>query len=560
MQTKNFQTTTANIPTYWIWIVIGITFLAFSSAIGNDFVNWDDETYLINNTYIRDLSWNGIKKLFTEPIGEYSVYRPLTYVSYMIEYALWELNPKGYHFVSVLLHLINTYLVYQLILSLTKQPLLALFVALFFGIHPMRVESVAWILARVDPLYGCFFLLGSLQYLKYIAKNNWKNLVLTFVFFLGAIFSKPAAVVFPAVLCAIDFYYRRGLTIKVIVEKIPFFLASIAFGLYTMKVQKEAISDLSTAFTLLDRFFISSYAVAYYIISLFLPFNLNLTNPLPTKVNNLLPMTYYIAPLFLAVCVGAIFYFKQHRHFLLFAFALFLINVGLVIQIIPYGQAVVADRYSYLAHIALFLAVGYILQTLLTTKKEWKPSIQIGVVVFAIFCTFQTFTQNKVWANSATFWTYRLTNDREDYFAYFGRGNYYYSQNNIEAALADFQKAASFNRPNGALYNNLGFCYYLKGDYNKALQWFMRATQYTPQDAEAHNNKGNALYMLKDFNAAIQAYNTTLQLNPNHLTAMEFRGLSYLNLQQKEQACKDLQTASQLGNAEAGQYWQQYCK
>jgi tetratricopeptide (TPR) repeat protein len=271
-------------------------------------------------------------------------------------------------------------------------------------------------------------------------------------------------------------------------------------------------------------------------------------------------MTYYLAPIFLAACMGVIFYFKQHRHFLLFAFVLFLINVGLVIQIIPYGQAVVADRYTYLAHIALFLAVGYVLQTLLATKKEWRPSIQIALVVFIFFCIFKTFTQNKVWANSATFWTYRLTNDKEDYFTYFGRGNYYYSQNNIEAALADFQKAASFNRPNGALYNNLGFCYYLKGDYNNALQWFVRATQYTPQDAEAHNNKGNALYMLKDFNSAIQAYNTTLQLNPKHLAAMEFRGLSYLNLQQKEQACKDLQTAAQLGNAEAGQYWQQYCK
>jgi tetratricopeptide (TPR) repeat protein len=548
------------LPVYWIWVIVGLTALTFANAIGYDFVNWDDDTYLVKNLAIRDLSWQGIKNLFSTPIGEYNIYRPLIYLGYAIEYALWGLNPKGYHLVSILMHLFNIFLAFRLVKLLTDQINLALFAALFFAVHPMRVESVSWILARVDPQYGLFFLLGLINYVYYLQKSKINYLVYAFLLFSASLLSKPSAVVFPVVLLLVDYFQGRKIDIKMVVEKVPFFLLSLAFGLFTIKVQSGTAGVFEQYFSILDRFFIACYAITFYVYTVLLPINLSILVPLPTKIDNLLPTAYYFTPLILVFLTFLVWYFDKHRKFVIFGLGFFLVNIALVIQIVPYGQVIVADRYTYLSHISLFLLLGYALFEFNKLYPKLRNYVGALVFAFAVVCVGMTFWRNQIWRNSRTLWSDVIDKNPTYYLPYAGRGGYYYERGNYDAALADYKKAVSFKPNNGSVYNNTGLCYYIAKDYKRALENFSVAIQYDTKDAEIFNNLGNAYYMLQDYKEAIKIYDKVLQLNQQHASAYHYRGLCHALSGNKMQACADFQQALSLGNAESARNIESFCK
>ena len=214
----------------WIYAfaAVVITAIAFFPSLSNGFTNWDDEVYVINNENIREFSWEKIKYWF----GAYhhGNYHPLTMVSYMWEYSISELNPSIYHINNYILHLLNTALVFFFIYKLTDKKEVAIIVATLFGVHPMHVESVAWISERKDLLYSVFYLSTLIVYLGYKHSPDWKKYLLLLVLFVASLLSKSAAVVLPIVLLLIDYYQQRKLTIKLIIEKIPLFALSIVFG------------------------------------------------------------------------------------------------------------------------------------------------------------------------------------------------------------------------------------------------------------------------------------------------------------------------------------------
>ncbi len=554
------QATQAKWGKYGIWLVLALTFLAFANAIGNDFVNWDDDTYLVKNPVIKDLSWEGIKRIFTVPIGEYNIYRPLIYLGYAVEYALWGLNPKGYHLTSILLHLACVFFTFRFIKLLTNQVYVALFTALFFAIHPMRVESVTWILARVDPQYGLFFLLGLINYLYYRSKEQRSYLVYAFIWFALSLLSKPSAVVFPVVLVLIDYWQQRQLTARMIIEKVPFFLASLAFGLFTVKVQSGTAGDFSQFFSLVDRFFIVCYALSFYIYTSLVPYPLSILNNLPNKVDGLLPTIYYFSPL-VPLLVGAlVFYFKNYRREIIFCLATFVVHLGLVIQIIPYGQAVVADRYTYLPHISLFLLLFWAMQ-------EWgkhKPNLQgyFYTLIAATTLTFMglTFFRNQIWRNSFALWSDAIAKNPNYYLPYAARGNYHYERGNYAAALPDFEKAVSFEPKSSSVYSNMGLYYYNNRQYMTALKYFLIAIKFAHKDGEVFYNLGNTYYMLQDYAQAVKAYDKAILLIPTHPMAHQYRGLCHLAMQNATQGCADLQKAADLGNVAAAENKKQFCK
>ena len=303
-------------PGIWMLFIAGITALVFSPMLGNGFTNWDDEGYILANGLLRGPDWKGI---FTQQVV--GNYHPLTILSLALNYALTELNPFSYVLFNLLLHVTNTLLVFYFIWILSeKKTWIAVFTALLFGLHPMHVESVAWISERKDVLYTLFFLLSLIQYWRYLNAGKILNYWLSFIFFILSIVSKPAAIVLPLVLFLLDYWKGRSfnrtafresrLWRKVIIEKIPFFIVSVAFAVITLKIQSQTAVAGLDVYPLWMRLFFAFYVVMIYCFRFFIPYPLAAFHPYPDPEN--LSPAILLSPLFGIALV--IFLWKQRKN------------------------------------------------------------------------------------------------------------------------------------------------------------------------------------------------------------------------------------------------------
>src|SRR5687767_5435337 len=224
------------VPNWHIPLILIITFIIYIPALSAGFVNWDDPDYVENNHLIRDIS--RLPELLTTSVQ--GNHHPLTMFSLALNFVISGDNAWSYHLFNIVFHLINCFLVYRLALLLTKNNILVAFVtSLLFAIHPLHVESVAWITERKDVLYALFFLAGHISFIKYLDSNSKKQYWLTLLFVVLSLLSKPAAVIFPVSLLCIDVLRRRQFSFKLITEKIPFFIPAILMGLLTISAQKD---------------------------------------------------------------------------------------------------------------------------------------------------------------------------------------------------------------------------------------------------------------------------------------------------------------------------------
>ena len=236
----------------WIWFALALVLVAiftvYSRALRFDFVDWDDTAYIVNNEDIKKLSWDNLKLFFTKfYVGNY---QPVTILSYAVEYKFVKYSASLYHFNNILLHALNTCLVFVLIRKISpRNAVVALITAAFFAVHPMHVESVAWVAERKDMLYSFFLLLALIMYTDYIRLKQSKYLIYSALFFVLSCMCKSAAVIFPVLMLLIDYYSivdyysNRKYMWKMILQKIPFFAISVVFGIVAINSQKSAASE-----------------------------------------------------------------------------------------------------------------------------------------------------------------------------------------------------------------------------------------------------------------------------------------------------------------------------
>ena len=213
-------------------LIIILTAVSFSPSLNNDFVNYDDTRFILNNKFIRGLSFENIKDIFTRIKYEMQ-YIPCVWLTFAIEYSVWELWAPGYHAVNLAFHLANSLLVFYFILRLTKSVPAAFVVGILFGIHPLHVESVAWVTERKDVLSTFFFLTSLICYVSYVQSKNKTLFIFSILIFILGILSKPMVVTLAIIIVLIDYLLRRPLKKDVLLEKIPFFLPSLAIGIVT---------------------------------------------------------------------------------------------------------------------------------------------------------------------------------------------------------------------------------------------------------------------------------------------------------------------------------------
>jgi protein O-mannosyl-transferase len=541
--------------------VVAATVIAFWPAIHNGFTNWDDPQYVSDNYGIRDLSADNLTKMFTKPLA--GNYQPLTILSYALDYRFWKRDPKGYHITNVVLHVLCTLAVFWLVLLLARSAAAATVASLFFGIHPLHVESVAWISGRKDVLYTLFYLLACIFYARWIAGGRKRPVAYAgaLLCFALSLLSKAMAVTLPAALALIDWHHSKSVRWRRwAVELLPFLALSAVFGVTAIVMQREekAIQEFAL-FPVHERILFAFYAVQDYLVRAIVPVKLSAIYPYPDRIGGALPAAYYLAPVLVAAVAALVIWSLRRTREVAFGMLFFLANVALVLQLIPVGNAIVADRYTYLS----FVGFGFILGTGFHRSAR-SPSVMraLGIVgvVAAVSLTVATRARCEVWKDSIHLWNDTLSkypnvslayNNRalsymtrgdydlaladlgkalsiypDYYHALLNRGNIAYLRRQYDSALADLERAVKL-RPSGAgAWNGLGVIHFAQGAHEKALEEFSRAIELYPDYAEAYLNRANLLSLMRRFDRAIPDYDAYLAREPANGQAYYWRGLA----------------------------------
>ena len=576
-----------------------LTFFCFSYTLQNEFTNWDDDYYVTNDPYIKALTPHNLKVIFTEDITKNN-YHPLCMLSLAINYHFSQLNPQAYYLTNIIIHILNVILVFFLVLQLCTllkveengKLFIAGFSALFFGIHPMHVESVSWIAERKDVLYAFFYLSGLICYLSYISTQKWKWYWATFFLFIASCLSKPMAVVFPLSLLCLDFLLNRPLNKKLVTEKILFFLVSLICGGAAFYTQNKtgAIADFGVL-TIAERIMYASYGYVMYMAKLFNPTYLSTFYPYPYRyLNGNLPAIYYAAP-YIAISVPAVLlylaYKKDRSYFRVaaFGFGFFTANVIFVLQFISVGAAIMADRYSYVAYAGLFFMITYFLYEIIKQAPTMRAILTVALFIPSGWLARLSYQRTYVWHDSKSL----LSDAIEKYpyralLSYKWLGNYYAEKGQLDSALANYNILAQLHAADAKVYENMGKIYTQKKDYTSAMAAFDAAAQapdkkhgrntgitgspaqVLPQNAMPLQNKkidpsvekkvaekGFEFLQKQQFDAALEQYNVLIELNPNNAYYYFYRGVAHFSKSNTDKAIADWSVAVKFNVKEVQQ-------
>lgn len=590
VRTKGEPGRTDAVPGRWrrrvgVGLVVAITALLYLPALDNGFTNWDDDKQVVANPVIRDLSAEGLNRIFSS--FTVSLYQPLTSLVFAVQYRFFELDPRVYHTVNVLLHLANILLVYVLVRSLSQRTAIALIVAALFAIHPLQVEVVAWVSSLSILLSTSFYLGGLIVYLAYAKSGRMWHLAMVWGLFLLALLAKSSAATLPLVLVVIDLYLGRRPVRRVLLEKAPFVLLSIVFGAIAVYARGGAghLQDFALRYSLLERVCIVCYSCLWYVGKLLWPANLSVFYPFPSKADGWLPALFYLAPLVLVALAVGIWFSGRHRRLLAFAALFMVASLVLVIQVVPISELMVCDRYAYVPCVGLFFLVGTLVVRIASRSRISKTAALTGLAVVMVLLLYATFRRIAVWKDSLTLWNDVISKRTDLWVAWLNRGLAEAEAGRHEAAIADFDRALQLNPRSDLAWNNRGGCHAYLGRWQEALADFDRAVEARPKGdylinrGMAKQKMGDPAGAIADFSAAIEGdaanvralceradayraieqwgramadYEAVLRLHPAHAQATFWLGAVRLQTGATEQAVRLLTRAIDLGCPDLG--------
>lgn len=523
--------------------ILLLTFLVFRPGLSNGFVLWDDDKYIQNNALIMSID---LKALFSGYVM--GNYHPLTMLVYAIGYQLFGLDATGYHTISLLLHLSNVLLVFFAVFHLAGKSIVALVAALFFGIHPMHVESVAWASELKDLLYCFFFLASYIFYLRYLKEQQKKKFLYYSLFvFLLALLSKAMAVSLPLVLLLTDYFKERKLTRQTVLEKLPFFALAIVFGIVAVMAQKSLGATESTVFPWPQRFLFAGYAYLTYLVKLLFPFQLSSYYPYPVKPGASIPLLYYFYLPFVLALTACTIYFLRTSRKIIFGLGFFTATILLVLQLLPVGDTIMADRYTYIPSIGIFYLAGEGFYWL--WNRNQKTVSLLLTAVFLIFFSVQTVARCRVWQDGLSLWNDVIGKYQIIPAAYYNRGIYFFNQNQDKEALSDFNKAIELKPDYADAYNNRGSVFLRQGKLTEALDDLSKAVLFNRNLAQAYFNRGYIYFQDKKYDEAYKDYTKVIELKPDQAQlaiVYNLRALLLMNQKKYPESLSDFNKAIEL--------------
>lgn len=525
--------------------IVLLTLFAFSTAINNNFVNWDDDRNFTENQHITSLNdtnfWSNTKEIFTSRV--IGGYNPLTIFTFALDKKFHGFeNPSAWHLENVLLHLLCTFLVFFIARKLGLKLFGAALVAILFGIHPMRVESVAWVTERKDVLFGSFYLMAFLYYLKYIREEKKKSyLAIIWVCFILSLFSKIQAVILPISMVLADYYFDGKLDFKKILRKAPFFLASFAFGILgILFLDEQGSLETNNSFAGIQRLFVGSWQYTVYLVKSVFPYRLSPLYPYPASM----PWYFYLSFLSFIGSAALMFVaYKKQWKVVFFGLGFFIANVFFLLQILGAGQGFLADRFTYIAYLGLFFIFAYYLENATESFPKFKMGIYIACGIILAGYAFMTFNQNKIWKDSGTLWTHVLKYYTKSTLPYGNRANFYRDNGQKVKALADYNNRIKLKQDDAGVFNSRGRLYFNssnKDTLQLALNDYNKAIELEPSEAEYWVNLGATYAKLGDFNSSLKNLNKGIELNPNFVNAYLNRSVIHNTLGNYEPALSDI--------------------
>lgn len=470
-------------------IIALLTLIAYWPVFQNGFVNWDDPYYVYKNEVIARLNMKTIKTLFSTETVVMGNWHPLTMISLAMDRAVWGLNPLGYHLTNVIIHIFNSFLAGYLVLQLFGKKYAALICALAFALHPLHIESVAWITERKDVLFTFFYFLAWICWNQADTKKSYYLLAL--VFFSAACLSKAMAVTLPVILALTEYLKARNTRI---LSLIPFLILAVIFGLTGISAQKSAEAlSYQDHYIWFDNVQIAGYGIWFYLMKLIFPWPLSAFYPYPLKMDSGLPPEFLAGFILSVILVISIIFLlvKRERNFVFFA-GFFLITVFPVIQLIPLGEAMAADRYMYLSSWAVFAGVTLGILHLGERFNLSVKSLLILPVVMLGAWTFLIWKRLPVWESGKTLWEDVIAQYPDQYFAWNNLGTLYYDTKEYDSAIPVFQQVLKLNPEYKDGHNNLGTIYATREQYDSAVYHFSRAVEIDSGYTAALFNLGYA--------------------------------------------------------------------
>ena len=553
---------------FFIYLVLTLaTLVAYEPLRHNDFVGYDDNIYVTQNSHVKNgLAPDSVVWAFTKPLS--SNWHLLTVLSHMLDCQLFGLNPLWHHMTNLLFHIANTLLLFLILKKMTGAIWCSGFVAAAFALHPLHVESVAWVAERKDVLSSFFWMLTIAAYIRYVERPAVGRYVLVFLAFALGLMAKPMLVTLPFVLLLLDYWplnrfslikrYRernvRQLSLqRLIAEKIPLFLLAGVSSAITYVVQQSTGAMVAIERTPLNhRIFNTLVSYIHYLVKMIYPIDLAVLYPHPGKSMAMWqPIVCFVV---LGVILLVVIYFGRRHRYLVVGWLWYLGTLVPVIGLVQVGRQAMADRYTYLPSIGIFIMVAWGANVLLAKYQLRKIVLGVSAGVVLTIWLICARVQVSYWQDSLTLYEHALSVTKNNYTMYYNYGyelekqgiieesilNYkeairiapYYSkalsnlggqlckQGKLNEAVKYLERTLQINPNHAKAHNNLGVVFVRQGKYDEAIVHYQQAIKADPNNAKLYYNLGKAFQVQKKFDKAIVHFKEALRIEPGHLEAM----------------------------------------
>lgn len=575
------------------------TALVFARCAFHDFVNWDDMELVTDNPLVHRLTWDSVAAMFTS--FRLNTYIPLTLLTFAVEHRLFGLNPMPFHVTNIVLHVANVALAWRLARELAggRAPV-ALVTAALFALHPLRVESVAWVTERKDVLYTLFYFSAALAYVRHLRTGRTAPWAASLVLFGLSILSKGVAVTLPAVLLLVHWRLGFPLDRRALLRLAPFACLSMAGAAAAFAAQRSFSPDLSApAFLPHLRPVIGAYVLVRYLGLVAWPVGLSCVYPYhdyphASAPGTSLPWSHYAAALAVLVAVAAVVRLglrvrrtgerDDTAATLLFGLLFFVLTLAPLLQVIPLaGSALLADRYVYVAAFGLFFLAGHAVDRVIAMRpgRTWRATVAAGGGAVILLLAGATYARCGVWRNTETLWTDAVAKYPESSTVQINMADVLKARGDTagaeralrdvirlapcaaeahcklgmllalreqhDEALAAFARALECDPGHTDAWFNRGLLRARMGDPAGAGADLSRAVELDPQATDALSALGDARYKLREMGAALDSYTRAVKLAPGRGDLLAKRAAAFAALNRLDEARSDLLEARRMG-------------
>jgi len=523
---------------WFIFIAIIVIVLYAHTLHFPHLLYWDNANFsYTHHPIIQQLNINNLLSYFTQSFDNH--YHPLTLISLSVDYSLGHGKSIYFRLTNLILYIGIVLFLFVFIFKLLKNSKAALFITLFYAIHPFNVESVVWISERKNLLFMFFLLPSLIYYMRYIEESKWKYIGISCFFFLLSLLSKSQGLPLVGILFIVDFIKQRSLSKNLILEKLPYLVIATIFLLlmFYFHVPENFVRTHPHQFS--DYFFSGFRNMFFYIYKTFIPFNFSPFYPYPKNPT----VSYWYFPLlFILILFLLLKYFKTNRLFIA-GFAFYIISIFPLLKFfsIPYGNYIAADRHMILPLIGLSIATWSILESQVN-----KPLIKYSYYAFLLILSISTYYYSLQWQDSKRFYSYLIKQYPEVISGWGNRGRLFLKEHKYKYAIQDFKQALKLKSDNSNLNINLGLAYVHLNQFDSAYFYFSEAIRCDSSNFKAYSNRALTLIKLNKPNEALIDITSCVILQPDFAEGWFNKALIEYRLHYYQQAIESLKQSRKL--------------